>query len=728
MLVKSKLEMAKFNLIGLSVISFWCFCLSYGAVGANGYQIGVGRADCTGPPNQIIFMGYAHPPQRGNGLHLRQFSRAYIVDDGNRRVVYVAFDGSMVSHAVKRDVVSKLKELYGDTYSMDNILVSASHTHGGPGGYMMYFLYDVSIFGFVRETYQALVDGIFNSIVRAHENLQSGRIFVGETEVKGASRNRSPTSYLLNPEDERNLYDGHTDTTLIQMRFVNAFNKVIGAIHWFATHSVSMNNSNLLISSDNVGYAAILLEQEMNPNYRPGKGPFVASFALSNFGDTSPNTNSPKCEFTGRVCDLLSDPCASQEGLCFASGPGRDQFESTKIIADKMYQGARKILAESIGREVKGDVNFVHQFVDFSTYQVSETIKGCVPALGINFASGTTDGPGVPVSDIDFESLRDALLGPDSPVADLVKEHASPTAEDIACHAPKPILLATGRFPIPFDWQPKIVPTQLLKIGDVVLAAVPAETTTMAGRRLSRRIRDTFRANGSNVQVITSDVSNMYSSYVVTPEEYQAQRYEAAFTIFGPHTLSLYIDQFENLSRALVNGLSLSAGPSPPFLDDRVITTQPEPLFDGTPIGRSFGNVIRQPSQTYSVGDSVDVVFISGNPRNNLQHDSTYFNVERQNSYGEWTVIATDADWETKFEWERTNQLLGHSTVTVTWDIPNIGTIENGLYRIRHFGTSRDILGRFTSYVGTSNTFTVSGGRRQFHSSIPNKFSQKITQ
>lgn len=43
------------------------------------------------------------------------------------------------------------------------------------------------------------------SIVRAHENLQKGRIYIGETEVKGASRNRSPTSYLLNPEKERAL-------------------------------------------------------------------------------------------------------------------------------------------------------------------------------------------------------------------------------------------------------------------------------------------------------------------------------------------------------------------------------------------------------------------------------------------------------------------------------------------------------------------------------------------
>lgn len=54
MLVKSKLEMAKFNFVGLLLISFWSLCLTYGA--ADAYQIGVGRADCTGPPNQIIFV------------------------------------------------------------------------------------------------------------------------------------------------------------------------------------------------------------------------------------------------------------------------------------------------------------------------------------------------------------------------------------------------------------------------------------------------------------------------------------------------------------------------------------------------------------------------------------------------------------------------------------------------------------------------------------------------
>lgn len=53
-------------------------------------------------------MGYANIKQRGQGLHLRQFARAFIVDDDSKRIVFVSVDGAMISHAVKRDVCTKL--------------------------------------------------------------------------------------------------------------------------------------------------------------------------------------------------------------------------------------------------------------------------------------------------------------------------------------------------------------------------------------------------------------------------------------------------------------------------------------------------------------------------------------------------------------------------------------------------------------------------------------------
>ena len=40
---------------------------------------------------------------------------------------------------------------------------------------------------------------------------------------------------------------------------------------WFAVHAVSMNYTNRMVSSDNMGYASYLLEQDKNPGELPGQ-------------------------------------------------------------------------------------------------------------------------------------------------------------------------------------------------------------------------------------------------------------------------------------------------------------------------------------------------------------------------------------------------------------------------------------------------------------------------
>lgn len=54
---------------------------------------------------------------------------------------------------------------------------------------------------------------------------------------------------------------------------------------------------------------------------------------------------------------------------------------------------------------------------------------------------------------------------------------AAPTQEQTNCHSPKPILLNTGDITFPYPWQPRILPVQLLRIGQLVIAGVPAEFT-----------------------------------------------------------------------------------------------------------------------------------------------------------------------------------------------------------------------------------------------------------
>uniref|UniRef100_T1HTG1 Neutral ceramidase n=6 Tax=Rhodnius TaxID=13248 RepID=T1HTG1_RHOPR len=99
----------------------------------------------------------------------------------------------------------------------------------------------------------------------------------------------------------------------------------------------------------------------------------------------------------------------------------------------------------------------------------------------------------------------------------------------------------------PFEWQPSVVSTQLVQLGFIAIACVPGEFTTMSGRRLREKVASCLGLDHPE-RVIIAGLCNTYSDYITTPEEYQVQRYEGASTIFGPHTLTIYLNQFSKLA------------------------------------------------------------------------------------------------------------------------------------------------------------------------------------
>jgi neutral ceramidase len=82
---------------------------------------------------------------------------------------------------------------------------------------------------------------------------------------------------------------------------------------------------------------------------------------------------------------------------CVASGPGRDMFESTKIIGFRQYSRARELYSKAV-TQLSGQIQYIHQTVNMSDVTVvladNTTVKTCKPAMGYSFAAGTTDGPG----------------------------------------------------------------------------------------------------------------------------------------------------------------------------------------------------------------------------------------------------------------------------------------------------------------------------------------------
>lgn len=65
-------------------------------------------------------------------------------------------------------------------YNEENVAISGTHTHAGPGGYLQYVVYTVTSLGFVPQSFEAIVTAIELSIVQAHENLKPGSIFINQ--------------------------------------------------------------------------------------------------------------------------------------------------------------------------------------------------------------------------------------------------------------------------------------------------------------------------------------------------------------------------------------------------------------------------------------------------------------------------------------------------------------------------------------------------------------------
>ncbi|MDP5274290.1 neutral/alkaline ceramidase [Chengkuizengella axinellae] len=662
------------------------------------YYIGTGIYDITGPPAEVVMMGYANSSMMTEGLHFRLKSRAFIMKekDSDNSLVFVSADTGMIFHSITQGVIQKLEDNgYGDLYNYNNVMLSATHNHSGPGGYSHEGLYNVSSYGFHEENYEVIVDGIYESIVRAHENLEPGYIEINQGQVDGTSSNRSKEAYNNNPEAERNQYDDNVDKTMTLLNFKNSEGDLLGVINWFAVHGVSMGQDNDLISGENKGYASYLYEKEMETDYHAEKT-FVAAFSQSNLGDVTPN--------------IFGD----------GDGYGDNDFESTQESGRIQFEAAIH-LSETANERLKGPLSSKHQFKDFSNIEIDgqytdgETQRTYPSALGYSFAAGTEDGrPGLPVFEEGMTQAEYSLEDHHNIVKfvqDLMvivpqigEMSGSLYPELWEQHFPKPVLFAPSQVE-PDPWTPQIIPQQIFQLGQLSVIAVPAEFTTMAGRRLGdlviTNMADQF--NDDNYAVIAG-LSNSYSSYVSTPEEYDMQHYEGASTQFGRWTLSAYLQEFDKLSNAIILDEEIDPGPTPKDLTDEQVYFLPGIVFDAPPAFRDFGDIKDDVNSNYKASDIVKVTFWSGHPNNNFRNDSTYLEVQ-QLIDGEWKVIADDHDWETKFYWDRESTLLGTSSSTIEWEVPE--DADSGTYRIVHYGAYQKITGKVFEYTGKSSEFTV---------------------
>jgi neutral ceramidase len=648
---------------------------------SSGYLVGRGIADVTGEAAGCGMLGYGKAHQTTAGIHLRLRARSFVIAEagagsrGGKRVLLTVAELPLMFDGVRRAVLERLAERFGALYGEENVLLTVTHTHAGPGGYAHHRLYNSTTHGFHPQTFGAIVDGIAESAILAHEDLRPAELYLTHGELHDASTNRSPTAFARNPEPDRAMFPDGIDpqTTLLR---VERGGRLAGAINWFATHGTSMTNNNRLISSDNKGYAAYHWERLVaGVDYLgdPAAVDFVAAFAQTNAGDMSPNLNHRA-----------------------GSGPTEDEFENTRIIGERQYEAAAALSTQQ-APAAAGGVDCRLAYLDLS--DVSVTAGGgqhrtTKPYAGAAALAGTDEGRGFP----GFRQGR-------NPVWDRVSRMAyglSPRLRD--GQAPKALILPGGLVNRMVPLVAEQVAVQLIRIGPLYLIGVPGEATIVAGLRLRRAAAGVL---GVEVRdVLVAGYSNGYIHYVTTPEEYTEQRYEGGSTLFGRWELPALEQAVRGLAAAMRDGAAGPAGPQPPRL--AAPRAAARRLRDRAPDGLAFGGQTTAPRQDYRAGESVRVQFTGAYLANDLHRGGTFLRVERRVSPAAktpagWTTVADDGDWCTTLGWE--DQGGGCSTITITWTIPP-GTTP-GPHRIRYYGDAAAADGSLHPFTGTSTEFHV---------------------
>jgi neutral ceramidase len=730
---------------------YWKSCSDNGE-----YLIGKGVSDITGPFTDIS-CGYNEPGVKMQGMAMRLYSRAFIIKDpctGNS-VVLVTAEMLHMYQGVKIEVVKRLKAAgLGSIYKSENIMIGPTHTHSAPSNISWYTMYNAynGVIGFDPLHFEAVVKGITESIIRAHESLSPGRIYVSsgtvdEEEPLDTGRiitipyNRSLAAYEQNTD--KDLYPDSVDRTMTLLRFEDTNGNPIGLLNWFAVHGTSISMNNRLMHSDAKGFAAYKLEKEMPEG-------FIAAFAQSAMGDVSPNQ--PQEDRT----KAFLRPYDFDSGLT--------DLDNADVYGNIQYAASKKLFNNS-GSPVHGGIWYRQVHANFNDIKVNGSYiesqakpwddtgnaSTCTGCLGLAVLAGDEEGAPVDYAkegdlrhtyslDVSGSWQRDAfdftyfldgagiakLLAFGVPVLDLIFMGESLYGE---CQKEKVVLLPLGTVPVSFwpnqsiPWMPTILPVQVFVIGNLAITSSPFEVTTMAGRRIKKSVQAKLGSMGVDT-IIVQPMTNAYASYLTTREEYAAQNFEGAFTMFGPFEEGALMQETDMLAASIINNTKPDNGPAPLDIGGDQILLTPVARKESSADTGECGRVTVQPNASYtlSADKEVKAVFIGADQRTVLElsvsgelegyfgSDAfTFIKIERKTETG-WTNFATDRDPYTTLT--LTDNSGGGIDATVTFRLKPYGMPQPspGTYRITYQGIAKRTKGLKTTYekfAGTTEEFVL---------------------
>jgi len=189
-------------------------------------------------------------------------ARALVLDDGASRLVWIAADLVAVDASFRQEVG---EELARAGVTATTLIISASHTHSGPGAFI-----DSTLFGFlVVDRYDAAVRG---ALVRD---------LVDAARAAAAAKRpaRAGTAELRGPDLTRGRLGRPLDREIVVLKLVSEADVPLALVWNYAIHGTMLGSRNLRLSGDVMGVASRDLERALG---------VPALFVNGAVGDVSP--------------------------------------------------------------------------------------------------------------------------------------------------------------------------------------------------------------------------------------------------------------------------------------------------------------------------------------------------------------------------------------------------------------------------------------------------------
>jgi hypothetical protein len=234
-------------------------------------RAGVAKVDIT-PPVVTPLGGYqARLGKPSTGKHDPIHAKALVLDDGTTRLAILTTD--LVGTNPK--MAQKVAELSG--FPREKLLISASHTHSGPGAYGEGPFAIVVLGGYRQTVFNSMAEGMARALKEAVANLRPAALAIGESKLPKFMRNRRKARIK--------------DPALWVMRVDTRDGKPLAALVNLTAHGTVLDERNLEFSGDWMTFTQAYLESEV-----PG---LTALYTNGAEGDISPNIPDNSSHFDG---------------------------------------------------------------------------------------------------------------------------------------------------------------------------------------------------------------------------------------------------------------------------------------------------------------------------------------------------------------------------------------------------------------------------------------------